>query len=125
MALACALAAIVLHHLRETRTRRQKAEDIELLCDTAMRCVHIHAGQQMLGGHPRLIPDVDVDDIPHVDWDSVSVNPVPSISEIEDTLEEYSGDSRMAVFKLMERRGLDPDSDDDLMEWQRRVNGSA
>ena len=124
VSLICVFTAVILHHIRATRRLKQWSEDVELVCDTAMRCLHIVVGHSMVGGHPRLMPDPVGEEVDYPDWDSMSVNPVPSVDEIQDTIDVFAGDTRAAVFKLMQRRGLDPDRDEDVLEWQKRVNGS-
>ena len=122
---ASLLAALLLvREWRLLRERRMLAEDIELLCDTAMRCVQMYTREMPQAVHERLLPDMQ-EHVDPVNWDNESdISPVPGVDEIEDTIAYFSGNTRQATFAMMKRRGFDPDNDDHVVMWQNQMQSA-
>jgi hypothetical protein len=91
-------------------------EDLELVCDTALKIAHVMSDDNAYPGlHPRLDHSDPVEE-ERVDWDAVDgdLPQVPSVQEIESTMRDCGGDAREAAYILMRRRGVDTDDDEQV-----------
>jgi len=116
---------LLVREWRILRERKMLAEDVELVCDTALRCMQMYSKELPLAIHERLLPD-EVPGIEPPNWDeSDHLAQVPSADEIEDTIAYFGGNTRQATFAMMQRRGFDPDNDDHVVLWEQQMHSSV